>query len=418
MGDEPDRGDATTTRTGSSCCLLEGWRRTGAADTIRGLRGVLTFSKPVDVVPDGERPGLLRAQRVSDHDRGEAHVCDLQDLATPGVAEPGLEEAGFETIDLSCNIALQQALRTVRDADHMSDPAAATIREALTGATFELTGGKRLRVEHVADEGLINRRSGPNGIDVNPGGMDGANGHGGAKHVHGDQDVYGTPLRQMMHGGAPEMFRHITPDGRNDHSDTFLLNLWIPLHAPVQPLALMDRRTLDARRHQLLYGLPVEGFLERDEDESVNDIWTFLHDDDQRWYVCSDMGPDRGYVFDTLGSPHGAAVLPGEEELAALFRSLARACDALQAGQEVAVETLVPQHPAAEPPTGTTATIRDAWRRMSDLVDEAATVLIGQSDADEWVTRARAAMDAVIRRSVEMRLVATLLIDPSPGENA
>jgi hypothetical protein len=35
----------------------------------------------------------------------------------------------------------------------------------------------------------------------------------------------------------------------------------------------------------------------------------------------------------------------------------------------------------------------------------------GQSDADEWCSQARAAIDRVIRRSIEVRLVTTLVAD-------
>src|SRR5690606_15209679 len=92
-----------------------------------------------------------------------------------------------------------------------------------------------------------------------------------------------------------------------------LVNLWIPLQQVTRPLALMDRRTLDARAHQLRYALPTDGFLEREEDTRENDIWAFLHDAGQQWYFHSHMGHDRAYVFDTLGEPHGAFILPGED---------------------------------------------------------------------------------------------------------
>lgn len=365
------------------------------------------FTKPTDVIRDHERPGLLRALPVLEGTEGDIHVCELVDLSAPDAVEPGLEQAGFETVDLSDNAALQAALRAVRENDCISDAEAATIRGSLEGARFRLANGKTLRVDHVADDGLFHRRSGPNWLDVNPDGIVGANGHGGASFVHGDQDVFGTPLRQMMHGSAPEMFRHVTPDARNDDADTFLLNLWVPLHAPVQPLALMDRRTLDAPRHQLRYGLPVEGFLEREEDARVNDIWSFLHDDDQQWHIRTDMGPDQAYIFDTLGTGHGAAVLPGEEVLAEQFLLLHRTCDAIDAGHPGALAELASKRPTAVLPDDTTDAIRAAWQRMTDLIDRAS----GAFSPEEWRADAQAAMDSVIRRSVEMRLVATLVED-------
>jgi hypothetical protein len=278
----------------------------------------------------------------------------------------------------------------------------------LNGSRLRLANGKGLRIEHVADEGLLQRRAGPNGLDVNPGGMDGANGHDGARTIHADQDVFGTPLKQLMSGGAPDLFRHQTPDARNDDSSMFLLNLWIPIQQITRPLVLMDRRSLDPKRHQLRYGLPVTRFLDREDERSVNDIWTFLPDPAQKWYFRSVMGPDRGYVFDTLGEPHGACALPGEDALEQLYRDLGRACEAIAAGDARALREIAAAQPPALPQV-TTEPIREAWRRMTELLREAETRAdeIGAA-GEQWSARARAAMDAVIRKSVEMRLVATL----------
>lgn len=363
------------------------------------MQGTLTFTRPDHVVPDDERPGLLRALPARADDGGDPHTIQLHDLAQPGSVEAGLDAAGFETVDLSGNAALQAALAQVLEMDRLTDQTAEAIRHSLDGATLGLGDGTSLRIDHVVEDGLFHRRSGPAGLDVNPGGIDGINGHGGAEFVHGDQDVFGTPLRQLMAGAAPEMFRHVSPDGRNDTATTMLLNLWIPLHAPVQPLALMDRRTLDASRHQLRYGLPVDGFLERDDDAAVNDIWNFLHHDDQRWYFRSDMGPDQGYVFDTLGTAHGAAVLPGETTLAAL-------CVELQRRLEPQQRTDEPDEVPTPAPDDAPPAIRQAAQRMSELLRERSGPT---GDTAEWCDRARAEVDAVIRRSVEMRLVATLI---------
>ncbi len=372
------------------------------------MQGTLTFTRPDDVVPDDERPGLLRALHAdNDAAAGDAHTCELLDLTDPDVDEPGLVAAGFETIDLSGNAALQNVLAEVRRLDHLSDDADAAIRESLTGTSFTLADGRTLHIDLVVDDGLFHRRSGPNGLDVNPGGIDGINGHGGARFVHGDQDVFGTPLRQLMHGAAPEMFNHVTPDGRNDEATTFLLNLWVPLHAPVQPLALMDRRTLDAPRHQLRYGLPVDGFLERDEDATVNDIWNFLHHEDQRWYIRTDMTSMHGYVFDTLGTPHGAAVLAGEPTLEAHMCTLGAIRDLLARDDEAGARDAAATHAAPALPTGTPATIASAARTMADLIAEA-TAAADDASWTDWTTRADAAIDRVIRRSIELRLVASV----------
>lgn len=379
------------------------------------LRAELAFTRAEDVSPDTERPGLLRARTlqfgVDPRQAFDFRSCVLRDCTDPRTLEPGLEEAGFETIDLSGQVRLQQALATVRDEDRVSDASARALREGLKGARFQLASGRGLRVEHVADEGLIQRRAGPNGLDVNPGGMDGANGHEAARSVHADQDVFGTPLKQIMGGRAPGLFRHRTPDARNDEASLFLLNLWIPIQQITRPLVLMDRRTLDAKRHQLRYGLPVTRFLEREEARSVNDIWTFLPDPAQEWYFRSFMGPEQAYVFDTLGAPHGACILPGEEALERLYLELGRACHAVAAGDAEALRAIAAAQPPALPPV-TTDPIRDAWRRMTTLLREAGmrADALCTSGAD-WSARARAARHAVIRKSVEMRLVARLMPD-------
>ena len=377
------------------------------------LRGSLAFTRAGDVSPDPERPGLLRARTIpfdADPDAVfDVRPCVLNDCAGGPPAELRLEGAGFETVDLSSNEPLQAALATVRRQGGVADATATALRAALQDSCLRLDGGRSLRIDHVADDGLILRLGGPNGLDVNPGGKYGTNGRSPARNVHADQDVFGTPLRQLMKGAAPDMFRHRTPDGRNDASAMFLLNLWIPIDQITRPLVLMDRRTLDAGRHQLRYGLPVDGFLERDEDSSVNDIWTFLPDDGQKWYFRSSMGPDQGYVFDTLGTPHGATVLPGEDALEALYRDLARACDAAEAGDADALRTIAGARPPALPDV-TTEPIRAAWRRMTELLGEAARPAShAGSPTDSWPARARAAMDAVVRKSIEMRLVATLV---------
>ena len=374
--------------------------------TPRQVMAPLGFTRSDHVIPDEDRPGLLRAETQP---TGVRHVfdvrsCLLTDACAPGVEEPGLEAAGFETVDLSQDAALQSVLAAIRAADFLSPEDGTRLRECLNGSHIPVAGGQKLRVEHVADDGMILRRGGPNFLDVNPDGMVGANGHGTARGVHGDQDVFGTPLEQMMKGGAPQLFRHQTVTERNDASNLFLLNLWIPLQQVTQPLVLMDRRSLDAPKHQLRYGLPVTSFLERDEESSVNDIWTFLPDPAQEWYFRSEMDHDQAYVFDTLGEPHGATSLPGEDVLEALYLALGRGIEALAAGDREAArkaaDVVIPELPEVA-----TAPVRVAADQMATLLAE-----LGDGDAPgDWTARADRARDAVIRKSIEMRMVATLL---------
>ena len=62
-------------------------------------------------------------------------------------------------------------------------------------------------------------------------------------------------------------------------------------------------------------------------------------------------------------------------------------------------------------PEVTTAPIRAAWRRMTALLEEAAGGAEAVCAGEDWTARARRAMDAVVRKSVEMRLVAGLVAD-------
>ena len=74
-------------------------------------------------------------------------------------------------------------------------------------------------------------------------------GHAAATSVHADQDVLGTPLRQILRGAAPTLFRNRSADTQNTSSPLHLVNLWIPLQQITRPLALMDQRSRD--RHGL-----------------------------------------------------------------------------------------------------------------------------------------------------------------------
>ena len=362
----------------------------------------LGFARPDQVTPDDERPSLLRARTQA---RGTPEVwdfraCELRDMGDPSQPVRHLDDAGFEAVDISGNADLQAALATIAADDAITESADHALRTALQGSTLRLANGRGLRLDFIADEGLINRRSGPNRLNVNLGGADGRNGHDAAVGLHADQDVFGVPLRKLMEGTAPDVFRHRTPDGKND-SLTYLLNLWIPLQQVTNPLVFMDRETLDQQRHQLRYGLPVDGFLDRDEDERVNDIWKFLPHPDQEFWFRSNMGPERAYVFDTLGTPHGAGRLAGEEALEELFLVLDSACAAADAGDEAGLAELAAVTAPALP-DATTDAIRGAHAHMVDVLARA-------SVADAWVAEARSAMDAVIRKSVEMRVVATLV---------
>ncbi len=388
-------------------------------DVVTSVEVNLGFSMPGEVIDDHEGRGLKRAiTRPADYDfdqRFEYRRCQIRDWSAPGQPRPSFRAMGFETIDLGGSEPLQSLLAQIRQAGEITPAQASQLRRHLRGCVFPLSGGKCLKMLHIAPEGLIMRTGGPNGLKVDPDvSMSGMNGHDAALVVHGDQDVRGTPLKQIMRGFAPWMFRHETPDGSNRISPLVLVNLWIPLQQITRPLILMDRRTLNAREHQLRYALPTDSFLDRTEDMRVNDIWALLHDDAQQWYFHSSMGHDQAYVFDTLGEPHGSCILPGEDVAEHYYRLLQRQCRQLSSG-EVA-ERADMELPLL--PTATTAPLRQAIATMTALAASVPLDKPAKAAVDDWLARAHGAMDSVVRKSLEMRVVALLLPNIWPFNRA
>lgn len=362
-------------------------------------------------IADPDHPGLRRAgPRASApyaNESVELHRCRATDLSLDDGARPDLLTWGFDTVDLSGLDALQAVLARVRVAGRIAEDDAATIRSALSGQTLSGSGGAGLEVLHIADEGLIMRSSGPNGLSVVGPRSIGMNDHSAATSVHADQDVHGTPLRQLMDGRAPELFRHESPDGRNDEAGLLLTNLWIPLQQVTQPLVLADGRSIDRRRHQLRYGLATETFLDRDDEMAVNDIWMFLPDAGQRWYLHSDMDHRQAYVFNTLSTPHGACALPGEDVAERCYRLLEEAEAAVSSGDARAAAAPVAAIVALDVGDDVPPALRRAIGRMVDVAGAAGrdpTVLSGEQ-ADAWLADSRAARRGVVRMSIELRMV-------------
>jgi hypothetical protein len=379
-------------------------------DVVTSVEVNLGFSRPAEVIDDHEGRGLKRAiTRPLDDDfdrRFEYRRCRVRDCCAPGQPRPSLRSTGFETIDLGGSAPLQSLLAQIRQAGAITPAQASQLRRHLRGGVFPLSEGKCLKLLHIAPEGLIMRKGGPNGLKVDPDvTMSEMNGHDAALVVHGDQDVRGTPLKQIMRGFAPWVLRHETPDGGNRISPLVLVNLWIPLQQITRPLTLLDRRTLNAREHQLRYALPTDSFLDRTEDMRVNDIWALLHDDAQQWYFHSSMGHDQAYVFDTLGEPHGSCILPGEEIAEHYYRLLQRQCQQLSSGQAVERTDM----PLPLLPASTTAPLRQAIATLAALAASAPLDQPARALADAWLVRAHTAMDSVVRKSLEMRVVALLL---------
>lgn len=374
----------------------------------------LGFMPPAHAIADPDHPGLLRAGPRAGAPYGgesvELHVCPATDLCQDATMRADLLELGFDTVDLSPFDALQATFARVLEAGRIDDDDATVIRTTLLGATLTTSTGRPLEVLHVADEGLIMRKAGPNGLNLVGPRSQGMNGHSVATSIHADQDVYGTPLTQMMDGRAPTLFRHRSPDGENREAGLMLVNLWVPLHQITQPLVLADGRSIDRRSHQLRYGLSTTAFLDRDDEMTINDIWTFLHHPDQRWYFRSELDHRTGYVFDTLSTPHGAGTLPGEAEAERCFRALEGAEAAAADGDPDALtEALAPARELALP-AQTPPALRAAVEAMAALIDDAArhpAEVCGER-SEAWRSAATAARQRVVRSSLELRLVVSI----------
>jgi hypothetical protein len=381
-------------------------------DRPASISAQMAFARASDVQADAERAGMLRAAthpaNADVHEVSELRSCHLTDWSPSNAASLDLDEMGFESIDLSGLGQLQSTLARVRQAGQVTPADASAIRREMKGYTTTLSSGKRLRLLTIAPEGFIMRKAGPNGLKIDPDlKMSEMNNHDGALTVHADQDVHGTPLRQMMRGAAPWIFRHRSPDSANRRSPMLLVNIWIPLQQVSRPLTLMDRRSLDGPRHQLRYALPTDDFLDRDENRRLNDIWMFLHDDAQRWYFNSDMNSSRAYVFDTLGTPHGSVILPGEDVAEHHYLQLQAACEAFR-GSDLAALRRATSSVAPQLASDTTAPLRESISRMDALANEVQGAEQDEFLHTDWCERAERAMDRVVRKSIEMRGVAIL----------
>ncbi|MEZ4380771.1 MAG: hypothetical protein R3A79_05460 [Nannocystaceae bacterium] len=381
------------------------------------IEAELAFTRPEDVRGEAG-PGPARAETLSreafaettSHDRRR---CAIRDLAAPGGLLPDLCTHGFDLVDLSRRARLQAALERARAAGSVDEAGARTIRRALVGRVLPLRGGRRLLLLFIAPEGFIMRRGGPAGIAVDaPAGPPAMNGHDAAMAVHADQDVDGTPVRQLLRGAAPWLFRHDSPTRHNHRSPVALVNLWIPLDQVTRPLAVMDKRSLDRRAHQLRYGLPTDGFLDRPAATRINDIWSFLHDDAQRWHFASAIDARTAFVFDTLSTPHGAFKLPGEGIAAARYRQLRAVIAAVDAGDREAaaraVDAPLPRDleaPQTEPLRQAIAAIEAALADARGRLD----ALTRGEGAATFSANAAAIADRVVRKSIEMRGVALVL---------
>jgi hypothetical protein len=371
---------------------------TSTTSTTATVTAPLGFVRLENVLPPrGGRPGH-RARTVSEPvEPGDlqSHACDIEDLDESGRVAT-LTAHGFESMRLPDRRGLHGRLSSIRDDAWMDDTDVGAIRRSLTGARLRSADGSTLRIVHVAAEGVIFRCAGPAGIDLGGRGM--MADHGGAAVVHADQDALGRPFHHLTRGWGHRLFRHESVDSANRRSPLLLVNLWMPLQQVTQPLAMMDTRTLDRSRDQLHYALPTEGILDRDAEHAQNDIWWFRHDPAQRWSFRSAIGLGDAWVFDTLSTPHGAFVVPGEEVAAEGFHLLDRAIAEVEAGRPVETSPRLAVDAAG------TDRLRAAIGEMQAALDDVPLPDSGAVTA--WLPRARRAQDAVVRKSIEVRAVA------------
>lgn len=380
-----------------------------------GLQLRLDFVRPSHARKEEGASDLLQVPtELGFGDHTDAHWCNTIDLAETNDIPLSLRQMGFSQLDLSRSSSLQSELEAVRKAGKISAANAAQIRSNIQGKSFYLKEGGRLKILFVAGEGLIMRSSGPNKLVVDPEvKMTELNGHRAADKVHGDQNVYGTPIKQMLKGFAPYLFRHQTRGRRSRLAPLYLLNLWIPLQQCTQPLSLADRRTVNACAQQVSFKLPTDDFLDRNADQKLNDIWLFLHNERQQWYCDSSMDSNSAYVFDTLGAPHGAGTFPGEDIAEQYFQLLRKLVNNAAAGDaSLFDEALNAPLPVSEHtlPMSCPKSLVEATESVSSLVSEAKAGGLGEVMKSDWMNRAETAMQALVRKSIEMRVVAIPLL--------
>ena len=250
-------------------------------------------------------------------------VTDYRRYSQHRTLKISLVKNGFEYVDLkdvhkdgSLKSDFQSALEHGLDSNLSS-----RIRHKLRHFFATLSDGSYLWIFKVVGEGMIIRRN--RAGCKNPHLCKSIDGDEvAAKTVHIDQDLHGQPLRSMLFGLAPFLFHE-------KYSPLRILNIWIPLQqVRVRPLALMDVQTFNRQAHQLKYHI-VNKFMSDHEDGEggkekylLNDCFTSLHHEDQKWYFYDGQDSDKMIVFETTGTPHGSFMLPGEKFLRRLLDAL------------------------------------------------------------------------------------------------
>jgi len=135
-----------------------------------------------------------------------------------------------------------------------------------------------------------------------------------------------------------------------------------------------------------------------------------MYDPDQQWYFRSDMDYRSAYVFNTLSTPHGAAVLPGEQVAEQCYLALQAAESAASSGQVGELTEVLFESGSIESPELTTPALGRAITAMLSVLDEARQdpAAVCGEQAEQWVERSKAARERVVRMSLELRLVVSV----------
>jgi len=258
----------------------------------------------------------LNVSNPNTHATRIVEEIDLYDLATIELdKQPTLAGNKFEYVKIGSNPTLNHVFDEVVETNRLSPDNAENLRESLSHTWFELADGSWLFTLHITEHGCIART-------VPPGrAFTGAEGRTWNPMAHGDQQLDGFPIYQLMRGFGTILFNQ-------RYSPIDLLNLWIPVqHVRSQPLVLMDYLSLNPS-DQLRYHIYNEvGGPLGNANNNLNDCWTYLRNDSQKWYWNSEFDRDSAVFFSTLITPHTSATLQGEEIIAPFWRGLKNISD-------------------------------------------------------------------------------------------
>jgi len=121
------------------------------------------------------------------------------------------------------------------------------------------------------------------------------------------------------------------------------------------------------------------------------------------------MDQTRAYVFDTLGEPHGACILPGEDVVEYYFRDLNQALETLTSSSHYKVAIAGNDADYPKVPANTPDNVKCLIDEMKHMV----AIIPDRSDAEAakqlWCDQASQVMNKAIRRSVELRALVMVL---------